>query len=136
MSWLASSDAPPVPTTSPREPKTAADTSVPTPRQSPAFMRSRYANWVSGLNGDWLVSRQRFFGVPIPVWYPVDADGEPDYSAPIVPAEADLPVDPAANPPAGAADFARRACATATLPASGCGNTRPSTSTGTVGRLT
>ena len=67
----------------------------------PSFMRSRYANWVSGLNGDWLVSRQRFFGVPIPVWYPVAADGETDYDHPIVPSEAELPVDPAANPPAG-----------------------------------
>ncbi len=67
----------------------------------PPFMRSRYANWVEGLNGDWLVSRQRFFGVPIPVWYPVDADGEPDHDHPILPSESELPVDPAANPPAG-----------------------------------
>ncbi|MGO3152113.1 MAG: valine--tRNA ligase [Galactobacter sp.] len=67
----------------------------------PGHMRSRYENWVEGLNGDWLVSRQRFFGVPIPIWYPLDADGEPDYSAPITPSEDQLPVDPAAQAPAG-----------------------------------
>jgi valyl-tRNA synthetase len=63
----------------------------------PAFMRSRYENWIEGLNGDWLVSRQRFFGVPIPVWYPLDDAGNPDYDNPVLPADEMLPVDPAAE---------------------------------------
>ncbi|MGO1397306.1 MAG: valine--tRNA ligase [Brevibacterium yomogidense] len=67
----------------------------------PSYMRSRYENWVDGLNGDWLVSRQRHFGVAIPLWYRLDADGTPDYDAPIVPDGAQLPVDPLASAPNG-----------------------------------
>ena len=67
----------------------------------PDFMRVRYENWVNGLTGDWLISRQRFFGVPIPVWYPLDSDGNPDYDNVIVPSYDQLPVDPSADVPTG-----------------------------------
>ncbi|HET8717845.1 MAG TPA: valine--tRNA ligase [Nocardioidaceae bacterium] len=68
---------------------------------SPAHMRHRYDNWVSGLNGDWLISRQRFFGIPFPVWYPLDEEGEPDYEHPLLPREDELPVDPSTRAPHG-----------------------------------
>ena len=67
----------------------------------PDFMRVRYENWVEGLTGDWLVSRQRFFGVPIPVWYPLDAEGNPVFDSPILPREEQLPVDPSTDAPEG-----------------------------------
>ena len=67
----------------------------------PPHMRVRYENWVTGLTGDWLVSRQRFFGVPVPVWYPLNADGQPRYDTPIAAGEAQLPVDPATEPAPG-----------------------------------
>jgi valyl-tRNA synthetase len=70
-------------------------------RWVPESMRHRYEHWVGGLTGDWLVSRQRFFGVAIPVWYPLAANGEPDYDRPLLPDDAALPVDPSSDCPPG-----------------------------------
>ena len=60
----------------------------------PPHMRHRYEHWVGGLTGDWLISRQRFFGVPFPIWYGLDDSGEPDYSKLLMPDVSTLPVDP------------------------------------------
>lgn len=67
----------------------------------PDFMRVRYENWVNGLSGDWLISRQRFFGVPIPVWYPLDANGHPIENRILTPSQEILPVDPSTDAPPG-----------------------------------
>ena len=65
----------------------------------PDFMQHRFTNWVGGLNGDWLVSRQRYFGVPIPLWYRLDDAGQPDYDSPITPSDSSLPIDPSSDAP-------------------------------------
>ncbi len=67
----------------------------------PSYMQARYSNWIEGLNGDWLISRQRFFGVSIPLWYPIDKNGETVWDQPIIPQEDSLPIDPTSEVPTG-----------------------------------
>ena len=67
----------------------------------PEFMRARYEAWVEGLTGDWNISRQRFFGVPFPVWYRLDGDGERVADGLLLAPEQRLPVDPSTDVPDG-----------------------------------
>jgi valyl-tRNA synthetase len=64
-------------------------------------MEARLDNWINGLNSDWCVSRQRFFGVPFPVWYRVREDGTVDHGARLLPREDQLPIDPSTDVPEG-----------------------------------
>ena len=75
-------------------------------RWHPSYMESRFENWVSGLNGDWCISRQRFFGVPFPVWYPCAKT-----------AASTTPV-PSSRRRTGCRSTRRRTCRTATGPTS------------------
>jgi len=67
----------------------------------PAYMHSRYDNWTENLNQEWCISRQRFFGVPFPVWYKIDDKGIVDYDSQIFADENQLPIDPMIAVPAG-----------------------------------
>jgi len=73
----------------------------------PDFMKHRYQSWVEGLNVDWNISRQRFFGVPFPLWYPTDANNDINFNSPILADLADLPVDPSSDVPAGFSEAQR-----------------------------
>ena len=54
----------------------------------PPHMKKRYLNWVEGLGWDWCISRQRFFGIPIPLFYCQDCEEI------ILPKPGELPIDP------------------------------------------
>lgn len=54
----------------------------------PAYMKTRYTNWVENINWDWCLSRQRFYGIPFPAWHCVDCNYV------ICAREDQLPLDP------------------------------------------
>lgn len=76
-------------------------------RWTPDYMRHRYENWVEGLNTDWCISRQRFFGIPFPAWYPIDKNGEIEYQNAIFASRESLPIDPYVDVPPGYSESQR-----------------------------
>ena len=61
----------------------------------PGHFKVRYDHWVENLKWDWCISRQKYYGVPFPVWFCEDCD------EPVFAAVEDLPVDPLTDKPAG-----------------------------------
>ena len=68
-------------------------------RLAPAVHGRGFRNWVEGLNPIGAISRQRFFGVPFPVWYPVRDDGQPRLRVPAAAGRGSLPIDPSTDVP-------------------------------------